>query len=95
MYIESALLFKEYKVVVPFSLGNEMLLLIHERHFGFEKSKNRAREIILAWHVSKHRNLVIKCEVSEKFQKANVKDFLLMHVIPNRPFEKLDIDIMK
>ncbi|GFT56254.1 retrovirus-related Pol polyprotein from transposon 17.6 [Trichonephila clavipes] len=32
------------KIVVPSILGNYMLMILHEGHFGIEKSKSRARE---------------------------------------------------
>nr|CAI5831429.1 unnamed protein product [Callosobruchus analis] len=45
IYLSNGLLFLDFKVIVPKSLKLEMLNLIHESHFGIEKSKLRARQI--------------------------------------------------
>lgn len=95
LYIDCGLLLKDSKIVVPSSLRHEMLLLIHEGHFGIEKSKNRAREIMYWPNMAKDiESLILKCEVCQKFQRTNVKEPLLSHALPTKPFEKIAIDIM-
>lgn len=39
-------------------------------------------------------SLILNCEVCQKFQKSNVKEPLISHAIPTKPFEKISIDIM-
>ncbi|GFS86004.1 transposon Tf2-6 polyprotein [Trichonephila clavipes] len=46
IYIQEGLLFSNEKLIVPYSLRKDMLQLIHEAHFGIEKCKKRAREIM-------------------------------------------------
>ena len=40
------LLYKSSKLIVPKSLQNEMLNMIHESHFGIVKCKSRARDVL-------------------------------------------------
>nr|XP_042912826.1 uncharacterized protein K02A2.6-like [Parasteatoda tepidariorum] len=95
LYLECGLLLKDSKIVIPSSLRHEMLLLIHEGHFGIEKSKNRAREVMYWPGMSKDIELlVLKCEICQKFQKSNVKEPLISHSLPTKPFEKIAIDIL-
>ncbi|GFV31884.1 uncharacterized protein K02A2.6 [Trichonephila clavipes] len=70
-----------------------MLQLIHD--FGIEKCKKRAREIMYwAGMNSDIETLVSQCVTCEKFKKANSKEPLKPHTIPNKPFEKIGVDIM-
>ncbi|GFS38882.1 uncharacterized protein K02A2.6 [Nephila pilipes] len=72
-----------------------MLQLIHEAHFGIEKCKKRAREIMY-WPGmnSDIETVVSECVICEKFKKANSKETLKRHIVPYRPFEKIGMDIM-
>ncbi|GBO04475.1 Uncharacterized protein K02A2.6 [Araneus ventricosus] len=82
------------KLIVPYSLRRDMLQLIHEAHFGIEKCKRRAREIMY-WPGmnSDIENEVSQFGICEKFKKANSKP-LKPHTVPFRPFEKIGVDIM-
>ena len=81
--------------VVPKVLRPEMLSLIHESHLGIEKCKNRAREIMFWPGLSQDiENTVQKCEICMKFQKSLSNEPLLPHNIPERPFQKIGIDLM-
>ncbi|GBL88892.1 hypothetical protein AVEN_158991-1 [Araneus ventricosus] len=68
---------------------------INEAHFGMEKCKRRAREIMY-WPGmnSDVENEVSQCGICEKFKKANSKESLKPHTVPFRPFEKIGVDIM-
>ncbi|GBL65032.1 Transposon Ty3-I Gag-Pol polyprotein, partial [Araneus ventricosus] len=95
LYINEGLLFMNEKLIVPYSLRRDMLQLIHEAHFGIEKCKRRAREIMY-WPGmnSDIENEVSQCGICEKFKKANSKEPLKPHTVPFRPFEKIGVDIM-
>ncbi|GFU83740.1 uncharacterized protein TNCV_858191 [Trichonephila clavipes] len=72
-----------------------MLQLIHEAHFGIEKCKKRAREIMYWPGMSSDiETLVSQCVICETFKKANSKEPLKPHTVPYRPFEKIRVDIM-
>lgn len=96
LYVNEGLFFFNNKLVVPKSLRQEMLELIHESHFGMVKCKARAREILYWPGMSKDIELLVgRCEVCEKFSKQNAKEPLLPHEPPNRPFEQVGADIME
>lgn len=96
LQIEEGLLFLNNKIVVPKALRKDMLTLIHEAHFGIEKCKNRARELMYWPGMSRDiEDTVLKCTVCEKFKKTNTKEPLHPHAIPERPFEKIGIDLME
>ncbi|GFS56902.1 uncharacterized protein K02A2.6 [Nephila pilipes] len=72
-----------------------MVKLIHEAHFGIEKCKKRAREI-MRWPGMNSfiETIVSECVICEKFKKANSKEPLKPHTVPYRPFEKIGAFIM-
>ncbi|GBM78866.1 hypothetical protein AVEN_157824-1 [Araneus ventricosus] len=95
LYINEGLLFMNEKLIVLYSLRRDMLQLIHEAHFGIEKCKTRAREIMY-WPGmnSDIENEVSQSAICEKFKKASSKKPLKPHTLPFRPFEKIGVDIM-
>lgn len=92
---ENGLLFYNNRVIIPRSLRKEMLTILHEGHFGVEKVKNRARQVIF-WPgmMNDIDNLITKCSVCEKYRPNNVKEPMLSHEIPLLPFEKIAVDIL-
>ncbi len=94
--VEENLVFLDDKLIVPTSLRNFMLGLIHESHLGIEKCKARAREVAywpgMSNQIHEH---VLKCKVCEKFRSSNVKQPMLSHPTPDRPWQKLAADIFQ
>ncbi|GFT56856.1 retrovirus-related Pol polyprotein from transposon opus [Nephila pilipes] len=82
LYIQEGLLFSNEKLIVPYSLRKDMLKLIHKAHFGIEKCKKRAREIMY-WPGmnSDIETVVSECVICEKFKKANSKELLKPHTV--------------
>ncbi|KAK9679874.1 Integrase zinc binding domain [Popillia japonica] len=92
--IVDELLFFGNKLIVPLSLRAEMLSLLHEGHIGIEKTKMRARNIFYWPGLSTDIELFIKkCKTCEKTARKNHKEKLLPHPIPQRPWERLGVDI--
>ena len=46
LYVADGIVFSDQRIVVRQSLQSQMLGLIHESHFGIEKSKSRARKLL-------------------------------------------------
>ncbi|GBN22426.1 Transposon Ty3-G Gag-Pol polyprotein [Araneus ventricosus] len=93
LHTNEGLLFINDKIVVPNSLRQQMLTLIHEGHFGMEKCKQRAREIMYWPGINRDiETIVSHCE---KFRRSNTKEPLQPHSVPDRPFEKIGVDIME
>lgn len=90
------LIFLNNRVVVPNKLKNYVLKLIHEGHQGIVKSKMKARECLYWPGMTKEiEQLILNCEVCEKFRTCNAKQPLMSHPLPKRAWEKLGIDILE
>lgn len=87
------LLFLDSKIIVPSSLRAQMLTLIHEPHFGIQKTKSRARQLFYWPHMSKDiENFIINCKTCQLNQRANQKETLVSHPLPTRPWQYLFSD---
>ncbi len=96
LHTNEGLLFINDKIIVPNTLRQQMLALIHESHFGMEKCKQRARELMYWPGINRDiENVVSQCEICEKFRRSNTKEPLQPHAVPDRPFEKVGVDIME
>ena len=71
-----------------------MLKRIHESHLGIEKSKRRARDI-LHWPNMNGQisDLIANCSSCLKHRKSNVKEPLIQHEVPDRPWQKIACDL--
>ena len=88
------LLFKGEKVVIPTSMRTDMLKIIHSSHLGMEKCKRRAKDVIYWPGMSTQiEDVVQNCEVCARYQRSNVKEPLLCHDPPHRPWEKVGADL--
>lgn len=94
LFVEDNVVFLNGKILVPLELRNEMLFKLHEGHFGMEKTKLRAREVLYWPGMSNDiENLVSKCSVCERYSSKNCKEPLISHEIMSLPFEKVGCDI--
>ena len=89
------ILFFGDRIIVPLQLRPEMLKLIHESHFGVEKCKSRARELLYWPRMSYDiESIVSECDICSKFRKEHQREPLIPHDIPNARFYKIGVDIM-
>jgi hypothetical protein len=89
------LLFFGERLLVPTSLRAEMLQVIHESHLGMQKCKARAREVLYWPGMSADIEAIVrKCEICTAMRPDQVKEPLLPHEIPDRPWKKIAADIM-
>lgn len=90
----NGILFKGEKIIIPASLRDRMLEKIHMGHMGMEKCKQRARDIMFWPGMSKDIEMVVKtCETCQEHQPANVKEPMISHRIPDRPWQTVATDI--
>lgn len=54
------ILFKGEKIIVPHTLRQDMLKLIHARHIGMEKCKQRAKDILFWPGMGKQRESMVE-----------------------------------
>ena len=91
--VENGLLFKGYKLIVPKNLRRKVLQLVHKGHFGIEKMRHRARDMVFWPGINKDIIEIAQiCEVCQTFARSQQKETLMSHDIPQGPWEKLGID---
>ena len=90
---QEGLLLRGERLIVPSSLRVEMLRKIHENHLGIEKCKRRARDV-LYWPGMNDQieQIVSKCETCAMHKRAQQKEPMKGHTIPDRPWQKVCID---
>ena len=72
-----------------------MLQLTHESHFGIEKSKARARELLYWPKVNADIERIIgDCELCIKFQNKQQRELLLSHGIFSERYFKVGMDVL-
>lgn len=94
IYVENKLIFYDNKLIVPRSLRNHMLNLLHETHFGIVKTKLYARKFCY-WPGMNNdvENFVNSCYTCQRYSNNNCKEKLITHDIPDIPFYKVGVDI--
>ncbi|KAG5862025.1 hypothetical protein JTB14_012628 [Gonioctena quinquepunctata] len=93
--IGEKLLFVNDKLIVPSSLKQKILSLLHENHFGENKTKARARSVFYWPKMSSEiASLVKNCKVCERYARNNANEPLLQPQVPSRPWERVAGDIM-
>lgn len=86
LYVESDLIFFKNKLVLPIKMKAEMLQLLHQGHFGIEKTKALARSIFYWPGQAKDvEHFVKSCKKCERFARKNPKQSLLPYPLPQRP----------
>lgn len=96
IFYEDGLLFYEDRIIIPYSMQNEALKLLHQAHLGLKKTKDRAKELLFWPLMNKEiENIIQKCLTCQKFMRKNRKEEIIFHDIPNQRFMKLGMDIME
>lgn len=94
IYFENGLLFFGDRVIVPSELRAEILKLIHEGHQGIVKTKLRAKSLVYWPGINDQIETVVSgCSICEKFGRANRRERMIPHPMPDRPFQKVGADI--
>ena len=92
--IYDGLVFKGECLVVPQGLRAEIKKDIQASHAGvegcFEESE---REHVLAWYNSELNHWISTCEPCRLFEVSHGKETLMSHDIPQRPWEKVAVDL--
>nr|CAI5861345.1 unnamed protein product [Callosobruchus analis] len=73
-----------------------MLALMHETHFGIEKTKQRARQIFYWPGMSSDvEQFIYKCEVCQTNRRSQQKETLVPHEMPSRPWQYIFSDFFE
>ena len=81
-------------IVVPFSLRKQILEKIHEGHMGVAKCRERAAQSVWWPRTGKDiKSRVASCRHCLEKQPSQASEPFLPSALPDRPFEKVGIDI--
>ena len=93
---QDGIVFKGERIVVPHSIRNNMLSRIHNGHVGIQGCMRRAKETLYWPKMSSDiENYVRNCETCNVYQNEQQKEPLMPHDAPNRPWEKLGVDLFE
>lgn len=94
--VDDDLLFLNDRIIIPVNMRKYVLNKLHESHFGIEKTKARARQVVYWPNISKDiENLILKRSICEWYRNNNIKEPMLSHDIPELPFCKVAVDILE
>ena len=82
------------RIIVPLSMRESMLRLVHEGHLGVEKTKSFARQAV--WWPGMSRmiaDIVGACSTCSAHRRQQPPETLMPHPVPSHPFEKIGADI--
>lgn len=92
--VDYGLVWKGARIVIPKCLRSEMLRNAHVGHLGIEKCKLRAREIMYWPNMnSQLEDMISNCQACLTHRKANSKETLMQHDIPERAWSKIGVDL--
>ncbi|KAK0148890.1 hypothetical protein N1851_010688 [Merluccius polli] len=92
--VVDGILFKGERLIVPAAMRMEMLQRIHESHLGSENCRRRAREVLFWPGMSQSiSETVNSCDVCCTYQKRQTKEPLHPHSVPERPWQKIGVDL--
>lgn len=94
LHAEDGLIFKGNRLVVPFSLRKEMLVIAHQGHIGLEGCLRRMREAIFWPGMSSDlKALVSQCDSCLRVRETPTKEPLKSHDFHLRPWSRVAADI--
>ncbi len=93
--VQDGLIFKGERVVIPSILRPEIRKALHSSHLGIESCLRRARECVY-WPGmnSDLKEYIQQCEICNSQPKAQQDEPLMSHETPDRPWEKVGVDLM-
>jgi len=92
--VANGLILKGTRIVIPKPLQPDVLQQLHYAHQGAEKCKLRAKGSVFWANINRDiEELVKSCPPCQRHQKLNVKEPLLPHDVPQKPWHTLGSDI--
>ena len=94
LMIESGILMKNTKVLIPETLKQKYLKQIHQGHQGIEASRSRAREFVFWVNINKDiEDLVQKCSLYQSQQNSTSSIQKYVSEVPLHPWHMIGSDL--
>ena len=91
--VQSGLLLRGSRIVIPTALQKEILMKLHTGHLGITKCQERAKQSVWWPRIGKHiEEEVQKCLVCSQFRQQNVEPLLPTN-FPDYPWQKVAADL--
>ena len=92
--VESGILMKNSKVLIPESLKQKYLKQIHQGHQGIEACRSRAREFIFWVNINSDlKEMVEKCDICQSQQNSTTSIQKYVSEVPPHPWHTLGSDL--
>ena len=92
--IESGILMKNSKILIPETLKQKYLRQIHQRHHGIKACRSRAREFLFWVNINEDlKELVEKCDLSQSQQNSTSIIQKYVSEVPQHPWHMLGSDL--
>ena len=95
--IQDGLVFKGDRLVVPKSIRQELVGIIHNSsHLGIQSCLRRAREAVFWPKMNTEiETFIAKCEVCSVHRPTQQKEPMISHEVPDRPWQKVACDLFE
>ena len=92
--VESGILMKNSKVLIPGSLKQKYLKQIHQGHQGIEACRSRAREFVFWFNINSDlKEMVEKCDICQSQQNSTTSIQKYVSEVPPHPWHTLGSDL--
>ena len=92
--VESGILMKNSKVLIPESLRQKYLKQIHQGHQGIEACRSRAREFVFWVNINSDlKEMVEKCDICQSQQNSTTSVQNYVSEVPPHPWHTLGSDL--
>lgn len=96
LFVVDNVIFKGNLVLIPKSLREEMLALVHEGHLGIDRCKRRAREVMFWPGITSDVELYVRrCTTCQENSNVPSREPLIPVEIPSLPWHKISTDIFE
>ena len=94
--VESSLVPKGERVIIPNNLTPCIVSKLHEGHQGVEKSELRSKDCVYWFNINKElEEIVSQCPTCQQHRKSQIGETLLSHAILTRPWKILGTDLFQ
>ena len=88
------ILLKGTQIIIPQSMRNEMLVMLHESHFGIEKTCNLAKDVMFWPGMNAQiKDYVSKCGICNEHKSSNQKEPMIPSTISELPWQVVGTDL--
>lgn len=90
----NGIVMKGTRIVIPANLRNNIKRILHTGHLGIERTKMNARSTLFWPNMNEELSEMIRnCDSCQKFRKCQLRESLIQHDIPSRPWVKVGTDL--